>query len=94
VLKVTAKIFDPMGFLSPFTVKMKVIFQELRTEKVDWDEELSGNLLSKWNAILSELDNLDNVRIPRCYNTSSVEPIKVELHGFSDASQIAYAAVV
>ena len=94
VLKVTAKIFDPMGFSSPFTVKMKVIFQELCTEKVDWDEELSGNLLSKWNAILSELDNLDNVRIPRCYNPPTVEPIKVELHGFSDASQIAYAAVV
>jgi hypothetical protein len=93
-LKVTAKIFDPMGLISPFTVKMKAIFQVLCTEKLDWDEELSGNLLSKWNAILSELDNLDNVRIPTCYNTPTVEPTKVGLHGFSDASQIAYAAVV
>lgn len=33
VLKVRAKIYDPMGFLSPLTVKTKIIFQELRLEK-------------------------------------------------------------
>lgn len=29
VLKLTAKIFDPIGFLTPFTVAMKILFQEL-----------------------------------------------------------------
>lgn len=94
VLKVTAKVFDPIGFLTPFTIKMKALFQDLCTEKLDWDDELDGNLQSKWNTILSELDNLDNVRIPRCYNTSTPAPTKIELHGFSDASQTAFAAVV
>ena len=44
--------------------------------------------------ILTELETLDNVRIPRCYFKSTSEPTTIELHGFSDASQIAYAAVV
>ena len=35
-----------------------------------------------------------NMRIPRCYSTSNTAPIKVELHGFSDASKVAIAAVV
>ena len=29
ILKVTAKIFDPLGFLSPVTVVMKILFQKL-----------------------------------------------------------------
>lgn len=35
VLKISAKIFDPIGLLSPFTIQWKVLFQELcdgRTE--------------------------------------------------------------
>ncbi len=94
VLKITAKIFDPIRFLSPFTIRMKGLFQELCTEGVDWDDELNGCLLKKWNAILRELDDLENMRIPRCYSTSNTAPIKVELHGFSDVSKAAVAAVV
>ena len=94
VLKVTAKIFDPIGFLSPFTIRMKELFQRLCTEGVDWDDDLNGSLLTKWNAILNELSDLENVRIPRCYSSSDAAPTKVELHGFSDASKAAIAAVV
>ncbi|CAB4030505.1 Hypothetical predicted protein, partial [Paramuricea clavata] len=32
VLKVTSKIFDPVGFLTPFVIKMKALFQELCVE--------------------------------------------------------------
>ena len=94
VLKVAAKIFDPIGFLSPFTIRMKELFQRLCTEGVDWDDDLNGSLLTKWNAILNELSDLENVRIPRCYSSSDAAPTKVELHGFSDASKAAIAAVV
>ena len=94
VLRLTSKIFDPVGFLSPFTVKMKALFQELCIGKADWDDELKGDLQTRWNLILTELETLDNVRIPRCYFKSTSEPTTIELHGFSDASQIAFAAVV
>ncbi|PFX11054.1 hypothetical protein AWC38_SpisGene25514, partial [Stylophora pistillata] len=40
VLKLTAKIFDPIGFLTSFTVAMKILFQELFLDKIDWDSDL------------------------------------------------------
>ena len=92
VLKVSAKIFDPMGFLTPFTVRTKMFFQELCSEKTDWDDELQGEMLARWRSILGELEYLQANSIPRCYFTSN--PISVQLHGFSDASEKAYAAVV
>ena len=67
VLKVTAKIFDPMGFLSPFTIGLKILFQELCVGKINWDETLQGELLRKWKSLLEEIRCFETVRIPRCY---------------------------
>jgi len=35
VLKPSAKVFDPLGFLSPFTVQLKLLFQQLCITKVN-----------------------------------------------------------
>jgi len=43
LLQLTAKVFDPLGLLSPFTITMKCQFYSLCVEKVDWDVELQGN---------------------------------------------------
>ena len=45
VLKLSAKIFDPIGFLTLRTVKTKILFQELCLIKVDCDNELHKNIL-------------------------------------------------
>lgn len=93
-MKISAKVFDPLGFLSPDVIQLKCTFQELCAEKIDWDQELHGNWLSKWTSFLSELESLNKVRIPRCYFITTSKPNSVRLHGFSDASKQAYAAVV
>ena len=92
VLKVTAKIFDPMGFLTPLTIEMKILFQELCINKTNWDSELQGTLLHRWKSFLRELKFIDCYCIPRCY--FSQQPLTIQIHGFSDASERAYAAVV
>ena len=92
VLKLTAMVFDPIGFLTPCTVEMKILFQELCLDKIDWDSNLPENLLGTWNSLLNELKCLNDVKIPRCYFRS--RPVQFELHGFSDASHRAYAGVV
>ena len=48
VLKKTATIFDPLGFLSPFTVRGKLLMQEAWTESVTCDEVLPLSLAKKW----------------------------------------------
>ena len=94
VLKLSSKIFDPLGLLAPFIVKMKILFQELCSETSGWDEPLTIDLKAKWKSILTELILLNDVRIRRCYFQSSGEPSSIQLHGFSDASKAAYAAVL
>ena len=95
VLQLSAKIFDPVGLLTPFTIKMKVFFQELCLAIVDWDDELKGELLEKWKRLVHDLSSLKDIKVPRCYFTRKEEPpVKHELHGFSDASNKAFAAVV
>ena len=93
LLKLTAKIFDPLGILSVFTVKMKAMFQSLCVQKVAWDEELQGSARLEFNAFLFKLQQLSKVRIPRClFNELSIRSFQI--HGFSDASEQAYACVV
>ena len=94
LLRITAKIFDPLGFLSPFVIRLKVMFQKLCTEHNDWDAEITGTLLEQWKMILSEMKLLNCIEIPRYYHNVISKSVSVELHGFSDASVSAYAAVI
>ena len=94
LLKLSAKVFDPLGFLSPFTITMKCEFQSLCLEKFDWDVELQGNRQKLWKNFVSSLTQLNNVRVPRCYFNSSMSPTNIQIHAFSDASKKAYAAAV
>jgi len=44
VLKLTVKVFDPLGFLSPLVIRLKILFQVLCSEKVNWDQSLRGEM--------------------------------------------------
>ena len=65
LLRVTASIFDPLGFLSPFVVRLKLLFQTLCCKKVGWDEPLEGKSFKLWNEFLSDFEILNQIRIPR-----------------------------
>jgi hypothetical protein len=94
LLKWSSKIFDPLGFLSPFTIKLKILFQVMCLDKIDWDGELQGDARKQWNALISELEFLKTVRVPRCYYLSNQNRLTTQIHGFSDASERAIGAVV
>ena len=94
IVGAATKFYDPLGFVSPVTIQFKMLFQELCTSKIDWDEPLSGDLLYKWNNLVSGFQGL-SISIPRCY-FHSVDKMSstCTLQGFCDASTGAYAAVV
>ena len=94
VLRVSAKIFDPLGLLSPFVVKLKLLFRELCSDNVNWDDQVEGDTLKRWKLQIKEFKSLGQIRVPRCYFDRSRVPVSFELHGFSDASSQAYGAVV
>jgi hypothetical protein len=92
MLSELARVFDPLGLLSPFTIGAKILFQELWKEKLEWDTDLRPDLREKWNNYIQDLEIISTIRIPRCLITST--PEFVELHGFCDGSQSAYGAVI
>ena len=94
VLKLSAKLFDPLGLLSPFVVNMKIWFQKLRVDKVNWDDRLEGTMLAKWNHLFNEFSSSTKLNIQRCYFVREKKSVCGQLHGFSDASEQVTAAVV
>ena len=93
VIQSIASIFDPLGLISPITVKMKIFFQVVCIKKFNWDEEISLELQARWYDLLIELEQIELIRIQRSYCFCDVnDPIvDVQVHGFSDASQRMYA---
>lgn len=88
----SSTLFDPMGWLAPSVIITKILFQDMWKQKLDWDHELTTDLKCKWEKLCSELNNFKDLQISRWLGTSPTT--KVSLHGFSDASMKAMAAVV
>ncbi|XP_028159005.1 uncharacterized protein LOC114351861 [Ostrinia furnacalis] len=93
VISDISKLYDPLGWLAPVIVKAKMFIQKLWLAGIGWDEELPAKLFKDWSTYRGELTALTQFRLPRWIGTNS-KCITVELHGFSDASSDAYAAVV
>lgn len=69
-----------------------MMLQELWLNKSDWDDLLSDDVTKRWTKLRSELPLLQDLRIVRY--ASCPLPERVEIHGFSDASEEAYGACV
>lgn len=88
------KIFDPLGILSPAMVYPKILLQSTWIKKMDWDEELATEIVSKFKKWMMELDYLKRVKVPRFLKGQSFTHLSEQLHIFCDASEVAYAAEV
>ena len=96
ILKIIASVYDPVGFLQPIVIKLKILFQEICSLKIDWDDCIDDRLTNKWLQIVEVLKVYESIEIERCYYIAEVnDPVEsVYLHGFSAASESAYAACV
>ncbi|XP_045541793.1 uncharacterized protein LOC106716081 isoform X1 [Papilio machaon] len=92
IMSIISQIFDPLGLLSCVTITVKVLLQRLWLLQIDWDDEVPSDIRHTWQAFVSALPTLRTLRIPR--HAIGDNPIYVELHVFSDASESAYGACV
>ncbi|XP_045495961.1 uncharacterized protein LOC123694542 [Colias croceus] len=87
-----SKIFDPLGWLAPVVTKLKLLFQSVWQEKLNWDDVIPTYIQREWFKLKADIENINNINIPRWIGCSKGGLI--ELHGFCDASIKAYAATI
>jgi len=92
VLSLIAKIYDPCGFLAPCIMQAKCFMQFLWTTGLSWDAPLPPEHASKWQTFLTDAKAIERISIPRAFPFSL--SCNIELHGFADASESGYAAVI
>ncbi|XP_053389483.1 uncharacterized protein LOC123532195 [Mercenaria mercenaria] len=94
VLSTINSLFDPLGFLSPFTICGKILLRDITSKVNDWDEPIPEPLRKKWLSWFESLQDLQTLRIPRTYFPQHVRfNPESELHVFCDASEKAIASV-
>ena len=75
-------------------IMVKLLFQHLLEEKLQWDDPMPTGILQVWSQWRRELPILSCHHVPRCYFPKDTTITSTQLHGFSDASQLAYTGVV
>ena len=84
-LSSTASLFDPLKFLTPFTVRARIILQKIWMEGFQWDELLEANLAMKATKWFNEFPQLDNIQVPRYLSVDNGMDCTPHLHTFVDA---------
>lgn len=92
VLAAIARLYDPMGWITPVLFWAKSFMQVLWTKGLQWDDPLPEDLSSQWTSYLRELPCISDIQIPR--HIDSHQAHNVQIHGFCDASEAGYCALV
>ncbi|XP_071055150.1 uncharacterized protein [Onthophagus taurus] len=91
ILSDIARIYDPLGFLAPCTLKAKHVMQQLWQLKTSWDDSPPISIQQNWEFFKNQLPGLSKFHLPRYMLSNNYKSI--QLHLFCDASQIGYCAV-
>ncbi|XP_011858172.1 PREDICTED: uncharacterized protein LOC105555741 [Vollenhovia emeryi] len=93
ILSRVAQLFDPLGWIAPVTVRAKLFIQTAWLRGLDWDTPLAEGDQDDWQQFQRELPLLGALRIDRWLCHGAAEH-SIEVHGFADASERAFAAVL
>ena len=96
ILAATSKLYDPLGILSPVIILWKIIFQSVCKSKMSWDDPVEMFIHEQWLKLTQDLKMVGVVQLNRHYfhGKSLSELQSVQIHGFADASERAYGAIV
>ena len=96
IMSAAHRVFDPLGIVSPVTICPKVLIRELWEIKIEWEEPVPEHIQTQFCKWMKELKYLENIQIPRWLigMTEDIHNVKISIHTFTDASDVAYAAAV
>ena len=95
ILSILSSLFDPLGIIGPVLVAAKVLFQKMCLETNEWDKVVSEDLVRNWKTWLQDLKQQGSIVFSRSiYMNIQEEVTWCWIHGFGDASKVAYCAVI
>lgn len=89
LLSCIAKIYDPLGLITPVTVRYKLLIQLSWLIDIGWDDPLPEAIATSVRKLSEQLSQIDAIPISRLLPSQPVM-----MCGFSDASQNAFACCV
>ena len=92
ILSKLARVYDPLGLVSPITLEGKIIFRDVCKTKLPWDADIGESLNRRWKAWGRSLPQEETVPRPIVKRREPV--LNVELHVFGDASTQGVGAAV
>ena len=94
IFSLVSSIFDPIGVMSPSTIRFKIVLQELWKLGKKWDEQIAPQVVKPLQKNLDLYFSSPDVTLNRTLNKSCHSPeSENEIHIFVDASAVAVAAV-
>ncbi|GFT27435.1 integrase catalytic domain-containing protein [Trichonephila clavipes] len=73
LLQVAGRIFDPLGFIAPYVIRLKILIQNIWEMGLLWDQEMPLIIKNPFNEWCHELKDLHLVSIPRFYDFTDFE---------------------
>lgn len=93
LLSAVSSIFDPIRFLSPFTLSGRMLLRQMCPEAMGYDETLSDVNKGYWETWTKNLNLLNDYQIPKMYAKTSISTSKdLQVLIYSDASEQPVAA--
>ena len=89
------QFFDPMGWWSPFQVRLNLCCSKIVRLVDDWDAQVPPELIKEWNVALRDLNDVEKLPFARRRVPTDIsENSKFEYHAFADSSKDVAAAAV
>ena len=92
ILSKLARIYDPLGLVSPITVAGKMIYREVCDAKWSWDTQIEGKMADRWKVWEGSLPSGETVQ--RSLFQYHEKATTISLHAFGDASYKGVCAAV
>ena len=92
-LALVAQLWDPIGLVSPVTIKFRIHLQELWSSGFGWDDVFPESVQKKWQENLQIMNYLLTLEFDRKLKPSNAIG-RPELHGFSDGGELGFGAVI
>ena len=89
VLGQVMMLFDPLGFVCPYTLLGKIYLRETWSQKLGWDDQLPTDLRAKWVHFFCTLFQLEQLSLDRCLRPPNSVG-RPWLIIFSDGSDLAH----